>query len=210
MSIADKLLTVAQNQQKVYDAGKQAQYGRFWDAYQENGERSNYNSAFRGAGWSDESYNPKYPINIVFNNGSASEATHCFSTSQITDTKVPIKLSSAAATPLYTYFFYYAANLVSVPLLEFDADFVHANSNFQGARNLENITFGGCITQSGLNLSYCTKLTEESLLSLINCLADYSEDTSGTSHTVTLGTANLDKLTDPQKAVATEKGWTLA
>ena len=46
-------------------------------------------------------------------------------------------------------------------------------------------------------------------MSIINCLKDYSTDTSGTSHTVTLGTTNLAKLTDEQKAIATEKGWSL-
>ena len=31
MSIADKLITIAENEQKVYHAGKQAEYNKFWD-----------------------------------------------------------------------------------------------------------------------------------------------------------------------------------
>lgn len=221
MSIADKLLTVAQNQQKVYDAGfaagqtsggfeagKQAEYDRFWNAFQDNGNRTNYQRAFGSLCWVDDAYDPKYPFHIPVT--SSGEATGMYANSRITDTKVPIVLSSELTAPVYTQMFYYASNLVTITELVFSGDFVHNNANFQGVRNLENITFGGTITQSGLNLSYCTKLTADSMLSLFNCLADYSEDTSGATHTVTLGTTNLNKLTNEQKAVATQKGWTLA
>ena len=49
---------------------------------------------------------------------------------------------------------------------------------------------------------------QESLLSILNALKDYSSSTS--SWVCTLGTTNLEKLTEEQKAIATEKGWTLA
>ena len=42
MSIAEKLVTVAENEQKVYDAGKQAEYDAFWDNYQVYGNRENF------------------------------------------------------------------------------------------------------------------------------------------------------------------------
>ena len=91
MSIAEKLTAIAQNQQAVYDAGyaagqvasgdaeavyqqgvtdgieqgKQAEYDRFWDAFQENGNKKTYRYAFAGGGWSEETLIPKYPINII-------------------------------------------------------------------------------------------------------------------------------------------------
>ena len=37
MSVADKLTTIVENEQKVYDAGKQAAYDWFWDRYQLDG-----------------------------------------------------------------------------------------------------------------------------------------------------------------------------
>ena len=40
-------------------------------------------------------------------------------------------------------------------------------------------------------------------MSIINALK------SGVTQTLTLGTDNLAKLTDTEKAIATEKGWTL-
>ena len=42
MSIADKLTTIAENEQRVYDAGKQAQYDEFWDDFQKNGTEYMY------------------------------------------------------------------------------------------------------------------------------------------------------------------------
>lgn len=84
------------------------------------------------------------------------------------------------------------------------------NSAFNNCSSLENITFYGVIGRNGLDLHWSTKLTHDSLMSIINALADYSEDASGTIWTVTFGTTNLAKLTNSEKAIATQKGWTLA
>ena len=48
------------------------------------------------------------------------------------------------------------------------------------------------------------KLTHDSLMSIINNLAEVS-----TTQTLTLGSTNLNKLTADEKAIATNKGWTL-
>ena len=55
-----------------------------------------------------------------------------------------------------------------------------------------------------LDLSSCTQLTHDSLMVVINGLQIV------TGQTLTLGTENLAKLTDDEKKVATDKGWTLA
>lgn len=47
--------------------------------------------------------------------------------------------------------------------------------------------------------------TEASLMTMINGLGETS-----TSHTIVIGTANIGKLYDEEKAVAPSKGWTLA
>lgn len=80
---------------------------------------------------------------------------------------------------------------------------------FDLCSELENITFNGNIKITGLDLSPCTKLTHSSLMSAINALYDYvSEGTTGTFKLI-LGSTNLAKLTDAEKAIATQKGWTL-
>ena len=62
MQQSDKKLTqVAENVTKVFDAGKKSAYDEFWDDYQQNGNRTNYTSAF-GSQWTAKTFKPKYPI----------------------------------------------------------------------------------------------------------------------------------------------------
>ena len=58
-----------------------------------------------------------------------------------------------------------------------------------------------------LDLSKCVNLTRQSIMNLINGLADR---TGQTALTLILGATNLAKLTDEDKAIATAKNWTLA
>ena len=57
-----------------------------------------------------------------------------------------------------------------------------------------------------LELSSSSKITHESLLNVINKAADVT----ASPKTLTLGSTNLAKLSDEEKAIATNKGWTLA
>jgi hypothetical protein len=84
------------------------------------------------------------------------------------------------------------------------------NNMFSLIENLEEIRFKEGSIAITTKLSSSQKLSIDSLLSIINGLKDYREDTSGKTYTLTLGATNLAKLTDEQKAIATEKGWTLA
>lgn len=49
-----------------YDAGfsdgQKSEYDRFWDSFQENGNRTIYKLAFAGAGWTNDTLKIKYPI----------------------------------------------------------------------------------------------------------------------------------------------------
>lgn len=83
------------------------------------------------------------------------------------------------------------------------------SSAFYGCSALENLTIYGTIGRNGLNISWSTRLTHDSLMSIINALQDKTGDTSA-SWAVTLGADNLAKLTDAEKAIATQRGWTLA
>ena len=53
------------------------------------------------------------------------------------------------------------------------------------------------------------KLTVQSLMNVINNLYDFRANGSTVTRNLTIGAYNLRKLTDEQKAVATNKGWTL-
>lgn len=69
MSIADKLTTIAENQQRVYDKGKQSAYDEFWDKFQSNGNRTNYQYGICGYGWTVDTFKPKYSIIPTHANG---------------------------------------------------------------------------------------------------------------------------------------------
>lgn len=75
---------------------------------------------------------------------------------------------------------------------------------FIGCPELTNIT-GNPNFKVSFDLSPCPKLTHDSLMVIINGL-----QTVTTAQTLTLGATNLAKLTDEEKKVATDKGWTIA
>lgn len=203
MSVANKLNTIAENEVKVYDAGfetgKRAEYDRFWDAVQQNGTRTLYLCVFCGYGWRDENYNPKYPITATGNSNYL--FWNCYN---ITSTKVPVHLCTTGTNNTNT--FSGCGSLVTIPLLVV-AETTTFTTSFTGCTNLVNMTIEGVIGYN-MTLSPCTKLSHDSLMSVINHLKDYSG--TGTSKTMTLGTTNLNKLTDAEKKIATDKGWTLA
>lgn len=175
--------------------GKQEEYDRFWDDYQDNGNRIHYSYAFGGYGWNDETYDPKYPIN-------ATEAgAYMFYATQITDTKVPIDIGSTTSNSANR--FNKADQLVTIRKLIVEAGAGYSGC-FTGCTALENITIEGVIGKN-FDISDSPKLTHDSLMSIINHLKDTSSKL-----TLTIGSENLAKLTDAEKAIATEKGWTLA
>ena len=79
---------------------------------------------------------------------------------------------------------------------------------FTDCNALVNLTFVGTINKTGLDVSYSKLLSHDSLMSIINALADKT-GVSGTFK-VTLGATNLAKLTAEEIAIAEGKGWTLA
>lgn len=198
MSIAEKLTQIAENEQKVYEAGKQKEHSDFWDVFQNNGKTmSNYSYAFAYAQWNDENYNPKYKIKPSYS------VDFMFYTSNITDTKIDIDVTNCtnmasvfrAAKKLKTIRKYIVKEATTYSYVFRDCD------------ALENITFEGVIGNN-IDFSYSPLLTVASMLNVFEQLNDIRG--TGTTRTCTLGAENLAKLTDAEKAIATEKGWTLA
>ena len=91
-------------------------------------------------------------------------------------------------------------------LTEFPMVDLSKGTNFTNAWNgcSKLTTLGGFgAIKENFDLHYCP-LTVESIMNVINQAATV------TGKTMTLGSTNLAKLSDEQKAVATSKGWTLA
>ena len=64
-------------------------------------------------------------------------------------------------------------------------------------------------TNGTLDISHLTQLDHNSLLLIINGLYDYVGAGSSGTRYIKLGDANLAKLSDEEKAIATNKGWTI-
>ena len=78
---------------------------------------------------------------------------------------------------------------------------------FSGCNSLENVTIENGFNCNNLNLSSSTRYSVETMVSWFEALADR---TGQASFKLTIGTTNLNKLTAEQKAIATNKNWTLA
>ena len=77
---------------------------------------------------------------------------------------------------------------------------------FYNCTALEDVQLGQDWNMS-LRLNVSNNLTVDSMVAMFNSLKDL---TGTTAKTLTLGSTNLAKLTDEQKAIATNKNWTLA
>lgn len=81
------------------------------------------------------------------------------------------------------------------------------NMAFNSCTSLTNVTLGDGFNCNNLDLSVSTRYSVDTLVAMLTALADR---TGQTAYTLTLGTTNLAKLSDEQKAIATNKNWTLA
>ena len=81
---------------------------------------------------------------------------------------------------------------------------------FYDCTSLTNLNMDGAILPKSnlkqFGLDSCP-LTVDSLVSVLNALPQLD---GGTTYTCTIGSTNLGKLSDDQKAIATNKGWTLS
>ena len=115
-------------------------------------------------------------------------------------TTIPL-LDTSKVTNMY-YMFNNCPALTTVPALNADK-VTNMNGMFRNCTNLKSIL----MTNIGVNLdiSASTKFERSDLLVILNNLK-----TVTSSKTLTMGATNLAKLTDEDKAIATNKGWTLA
>lgn len=210
MSIAEKLQIIAENEEKVFEAGKKSQYDEFWDNYQQNGNRIDYQNAFSGKGWTKETFKPKYDIR-------PNNAYMLFRWNQVEvdlvewfdELGIIFDDSNIGKNVQYMYFCSKFTRIGTITLtgatngtgdmlnsceklrtidkiLSAEAT-VYSNSNFLGCKALENITFEGIIG-SNINFKDSSKLTKVSIESIVNALS-----TNTTNLTATLSLAAVKK-----------------
>ena len=216
---------------KAYEAGKHAEWSEFWDKVQDYGNRTSYNYGFAGTSWNDKTFFPKYDIRpswaavglfhnsgitdlearleecgVVLDISSNPNLTSVFDSAKV-EVVPAITLHVSPSSTYYTFGNAKSLRTIRKIILPdgFTSDFTQT---FINCTSLENILFEGVIPKD-INIQWSTKLTHDSLMSIINALKDYSEDTSGTVYTITLGEVNKSKLTDDEKSIITNKGWVI-
>ena len=126
------------------------------------------------------------------------------------DLVAKLKYNDTSKGTNFSYMFYYCGSLTSIPQLNLTKATSSGSFSdmFYCCYALVDLTIVGTINAIGLNVSYSKLLSHDSLMSIINALADKT-GVSGTWK-VTLGATNLAKLTADEIAIAEGKGWTLA
>ena len=194
---SEKLNTLIYKSGELYDKGKNDSYDKFWNDFQINGNRTDYRYAFRY--WTDDIYKPKYPI-IVANGGNM------YGDSSITDTLVQIIIPDSNTINTSVVNMFSGIPLIRIPYLRIHEN-IRIATLFNNLAQLEYIGFQGTIA-SNVNLQWSNKLQHDSLLLLINCLKDISND-KDTNYTLSIGETNLGKLSDEEIAMIINKGWSL-
>ena len=206
-----------------YEEGKEAEYDRFWDMYQANGTREKHLGAFSTV-WNDENFVPKYDI-------CPTDASYMFFGSSITDLVALLerrgrKIDFSRCTGFQwmtresqiTHFptidliaannfndgFRYLSTLEQAEFTNVKPVVQWSNS-FANNLALKEIRFQGQIGKA-INFANSSKLSAESIQSIIDALADLS---GATAQTLTLHKTVGAKLTDAQKAAIAAKNWNL-
>jgi hypothetical protein len=202
----EETLVVSGGYDEGFNDGKQAEYDHFWDVYQSNGNRSNYNRAFAESYWTDAIFKPKYPITCVATKSYHSvNATSTFQASNITHIDVPITIDGSAIGGIVASGFFNSADELETVALFKLIDVTGFSNTFISCSKLKSITIDGSIDVN-FNISATAVLTAESVQSIIDHLKNL---TGATAQKLTFHNTVGSKLTEAQKAAITAKNWTL-
>ena len=219
----------------VLEAGKQSEYDRFWNNYQNYGKRTDYQQGFTGHGWTINTFKPKYNVTVsgaanqmfmrsriegdlvqIFDDlgleqldtSKISNVNYLFYDSVFTSIGT-IDLTSATYS---SYIFQNCTKLKTIDLIILKDDgSTQVNQWFDKyTTKLEEIYFAGIIGQNGFDIHWSTNLSEASGLSIIVAL---STTTTGLSVTLPLAWKERYIAAHGQEAfdvmIATRSNWTI-
>lgn len=223
-------LHLGQSEQIAYEEGKQAEYDRFWDAYQQNGNKQTYTSTFCGESWTPETFVPKYDVVPV------TSATHLFGQKALMGcdldeiaANVGVRIDFSKSSHLSEVFFYsgiakvgvfdtrnaatvhntfaYATLLETIRLLILKEDGSQSfnDASFRNCVKLSDITIAGKIGFS-INFQWSTLLSKDSIVSIANALS-----TTVSGNTLTLSQTAVNNAFETSEGAAdgsTSDEWT--
>lgn len=223
MSIAEKLTTIAENEHKVYDAGKQAEYEQFWDNVSGIDRYG-----FAGVAWNVHTFRPNKRLACVSNrpqyafSGHNAEHPAYDLAEQLAKYGGSLDFSRAENDA----YMFYNANVSRLPAINLSNCTTDNNNLFTGCKklvtidevnfspkaaftstfsectSLENITIAGGIGTS-INFQACP-LSVASMKSVIEHLVNYKGTASEGTYTLyfsedswaTLNATSLDVSVD--------------
>lgn len=231
MSIAEKLTRIAENEQKVFEAGKSEGEKECWDNLTNNGQRVDYRYGFYN--WGGEYFRPARKI-VPTNMNSANntfygakklkkiEAAYLDMSQKERGTNnqqgyyytfygcsvlEEVEDIGMQADYAYNYTFGNCTNLHTIAKIRCDEN-TRIDNPFAGVQKLKNITFEGVIAQSLSFSKLCTELSKASIENIIGCLSS-----TASGKTLSLSqTAVNNAFTDAEwTALAdTKKNWTIS
>ncbi|MBR2885549.1 MAG: hypothetical protein IKB93_12320 [Clostridia bacterium] len=198
---------------EVYEAGKKAEYDKFWDDYQNYGKRTNYKHAFAGVGWGGRRFYPKYSmqpdnaqtmfvesssywatwdlvarleecgVSIDFSKVIGSGFNNVFMNCM--STTIPfIDTTSANDTSLgYAFHTPYVTKIYGIKLK--DSGTQTFPSTFNNATGLKDIIITGGVIGRSISFS-ASPLTIESMVSIITHLKNYAGTQEAGKYALTL------------------------
>lgn len=184
------------------DTGGKSYYDEFWDFYQQNGNRTDYQyGGFAGVGWTDETYKPKYPVKPIYGYGmytgcrmtnildiDTSKATSITNLFYVCRFLERVGIISAVSSSDATNVFSYCAELKTIDKFIVTEQLPYSNAFFN-CTSLENLTIEGVIGQDGFDVQWSTKLSNESIISIINALSTTASGKSVTLSKVAVESA---------------------
>jgi hypothetical protein len=224
MAIADKLTVIADNMPKVFEAGRKAEWNKFWDDFQDFGNRTAYNNGFQNA-WTDDIFQPKYDIrpttaSYMFAGTRIANLKECLEKGGVDGKGVTLDTSNSTSLDYmfsnaanlthcpvisgvkesyFTSTFYNCKKLISIDklILKEDGTQTFSNDCFNNCGELVDIDIEGVIGNT-INFQWLKKLSVDSLNSINNALS-----TTVSGKTITFPSSAKGKITE-------KSNWTYA
>ena len=234
MSIAEKLTTIAENEQRVFDAGMSKAESDFWDRIQgDNGTRTVYDYGFKA--WQMEYIRPKYKVVPKRTTDTNLRFVFEFATVKKLESKYfdfsNITFNTSASNTQCIYgFFRNCSNLEEMEDIGLQSGGYYFTwgwcqrlhtiavmrcvkngtytSPFTQCYELQNITIEGEIGND-ITFKDSPKLTVESLRSIFSALYDFVGNGETTTRTITLHQNAYDRSPEEIIEEAKEKGWSV-
>lgn len=195
----------------VYEAGKKSEYDAFWDLYQENGNRKDYNYAFT-RNWGFSGFTPKYSmkptkancmfyafgeggnrtidfIKLLNDAGVTVDFSQCILLSNLFGyslcSTIPTIDTRSCSNLFYMLRDSYLTKTIEKIILKEDGSQLYDNT-FIGCQSLQNVIIEGTIGGENFNVSY-SPLSKASLVSIVNAL---SSTTTGLTVALRLAAVN--------------------